>query len=64
MRTIPAIVLEGANAVKPFKFRDSIYLGDPVNIVRILTDYDVEEIVIVDRTCTSPNLTLLGQIFG
>ena len=57
-------MLEGGRAVKPFQFGESIYLGDPVNIARILTDYDAEEIIVVDRRCRTPEFNLLHQIFG
>jgi cyclase len=38
--------------VKTVKFRDPKYLGDPINVVRIFNDKEVDELVLLDITAT------------
>lgn len=48
-RLIPTIVLDGHRAVKTFQYANPIYLGDPVNIIRQLSEKsNVDEILIVN----------------
>lgn len=51
-RVIPALLLKGQGLVKTVKFKDPKYLGDPINIVRIFNDKEVDEIVLLDITAT------------
>lgn len=67
-RAIPALLLRGAGLVKTIKFNEPKYLGDPINIVKIFNEKEVDEIVLLDITATSenkrPNFRLLEQIAG
>ncbi len=54
-RVIPALLLKGQGLVKTVKFKDPKYLGDPINIVRIFNDKEVDEIVLLDITATPQN---------
>lgn len=54
-RVIPALLLKGQGLVKTVKFKDPQYLGDPINIVRIFNDKEVDEIVLLDITATPEN---------
>lgn len=67
-RIIPCLLLRNGGLVKTVKFRDPKYLGDPINIVRILNDKEVDELVFLDITATpekrNPPLELLAQIAG
>lgn len=54
-RVIPALLLQGQALVKTVKFKDPIYLGDPINIVRIFNDKEVDELVFLDITATNEN---------
>jgi cyclase len=51
-RVIPALLLQGEGLVKTVKFKDPTYLGDPINIVRIFNDKEVDELVFLDITAT------------
>jgi cyclase len=51
-RIIPCLLLKGHGFVKTKKFRDSVYLGDPINIVRIFNEKEVDEITILDIEAT------------
>lgn len=54
-RVIPALLLKGQGLVKTVKFKDPKYLGDPINIVRIFNDKEVDEIVLLDIAATPEN---------
>jgi len=65
-RVIPCLLLKNGGLVKTVKFKDPKYLGDPINIVRIFNDKEVDELVFLDITATiegrRPNFDLLGKI--
>lgn len=65
-RLIPTLLLKGQGLVKTVRFKDPKYLGDPINIVRIFNDKEVDEIVLLDITATperrDPNFDLLKNI--
>jgi cyclase len=67
-RLIPVLLLQGAGLVKTKRFKDPIYVGDPVNVVRIFNDKEVDEIVILDIAATparrGPDLDLIGRLTG
>jgi cyclase len=52
-RAIPCLLLRGNGFVKTVRFRDPTYLGDPVNIVRIFNDKEVDEVIVLDITATT-----------
>ena len=47
-RVIPIILISGNDCVKGVKFSNHKYVGDPVNIVKIFNDKEVDEIVVLD----------------
>ena len=51
-RIIPCLLLRGTGFYKTVRFRDPIYLGDPVNILKIFNDKEVDEIAILDIGAT------------
>ena len=65
-RVIPALLLKGQGLVKTVKFKDPKYLGDPINIVKIFNDKEVDELVFIDITATNENrrpaFEMLGKI--
>lgn len=65
-RVIPVLLLQGQGLVKTVKFTDPTYLGDPINIVRIFNDKEVDELVFLDITATaesrSPAFETLAKI--
>lgn len=67
-RVIPCLLLRDAGLVKTVRFKNPTYLGDPINIVRIFNDKEVDELVFLDITATrerkAPPLELLAKIAG
>jgi cyclase len=47
-RIIPVLLLSKQGLVKTRQFKNSIYLGDPINSVRIFNDKFVDELIILD----------------
>jgi cyclase len=60
IRVIPVVVVENGKAFHMIKFKKSQYLGDPINICRIFSEKNCDELVILDVS-TSHNNTLLGS---
>jgi len=67
-RVIPCLLLRGHGLVKTRKFKDPVYVGDPVNAVRIFSEKEVDELVILDidasREGREPNYDLVAEIAG
>lgn len=65
-RIIPCLLLKDQGLVKTTEFKDPVYLGDPVNIVRIFNDKEVDEIVLLDigasREGRSPQFEIIERI--
>ena len=65
-RVIPVLLLKGSGLVKTVTFATPKYLGDPINILKILNDKEVDEVAILDVTATSenhaPQLSLMKAI--
>jgi cyclase len=65
-RIIPTLLLDGGGFYKTTRFKTPIYLGDPLNILRIFNDKEVDEIAILDISATGqvrePNFTLLRDM--
>jgi len=54
-RVIPTLLLRGAGLVKTIRFRDPVYVGDPINAIRIFNDKEVDELVLLDITASRGN---------
>lgn len=68
VRVIPCLLLRGHGLVKTRKFKDPVYLGDPVNAVRIFNEKEVDELVILDidasREGREPDYEVIAEIAG
>jgi cyclase len=51
-RVIPCLLLRNKGLVKTIKFKDPVYLGDPINVVKIFNDKEVDELIFLDITAT------------
>lgn len=65
-RLIPCLLLSDGNLVKTRKFKDPIYLGDPMNAVKIFSEKCVDELCVQDidasKNGVGPNFDLLSEI--
>ena len=68
VRVMPCLLLRGRGLVKTRKFKDPVYLGDPVNAVHIFNEKEVDELVLLDidasREGREPDYELVAEIAG
>lgn len=67
-RVIPCLLVRGNGLVKTRKFKEPVYVGDPINAMRIFSDKEVDEIVVLDidasREGKEPNYALIEEMAG
>lgn len=65
-RVMPVLLLRRHGLVKTVRFKKPRYVGDPINVVRIFNDKEVDELLLLDivatRAGTAPDFELLEQI--
>jgi cyclase len=65
-RVIPVLLLKNAGLYKTRRFRDPVYIGDPINAVRIFNDKEVDELAFLSieaaRSGGDPDLEVLKNI--
>jgi cyclase len=65
-RVIPCLLLSNGGLVKTVRFKNDVYLGDPINAIRIFNQKEVDELVLLDILAsienTGPNFGLLKEI--
>jgi imidazole glycerol-phosphate synthase subunit HisF len=54
-RIIPCLLIHNKGLVKTVKFKDSKYVGDPINAVKIFNEKEVDELIILDIDATVEN---------
>lgn len=66
IRVIPSLLLSGDGLVKTVRFQKPVYVGDPINTVKIFNEKEVDEIVVLDiqasRRKTEPNFDKIAEI--
>jgi len=66
VRVIPCLSLLNGGLVKTRKFKNPVYVGDPINAVKIFNEKEVDEIAFLDIGATNaakePNYELLADI--
>ncbi len=67
-RVIPCLLIQGNGLVKTRKFKDPVYVGDPINAMRIFSDKEADEIVVLDIDASKrgfePNYELISEMAG
>jgi imidazole glycerol-phosphate synthase subunit HisF len=61
-RVIPVLLLKGDGLVKTRQFSKSVYIGDPINAVRIFNDSEADEVVFLDIAATVEKRTVNVEI--
>src|SRR3990167_5305065 len=51
-RVIPVLLLKDKGLVKTVKFSDPIYIGDPMNAIKIFNDKEADELIFLDIAAT------------
>jgi len=55
-RLIPVLLLSGRGLVKTFQFKRPVYIGDPLNAVKVFNDKEVDELIFLDIRASGKNL--------
>lgn len=65
-RVIPVLLLKGQGLVKSIKFKNHVYIGDPINAVKIFNEKEVDELILLDISATNeyrePNYKKIEEI--
>jgi cyclase len=68
VRVIPVLLLQDGGLVKSVKFKKPVYVGDPINAVKIFNEKEIDEIVILDidasRQKRGPDMQKIKEIAG
>jgi len=54
-RIIPCLLVKNKGLVKTVNFKNSRYVGDPINAVRIFNEKEVDEIIVIDIDASAEN---------
>ena len=54
-RIIPCLLVHEKGLVKTVKFKDPVYVGDPINAVRIFNEKESDELMVIDIDATVQN---------
>lgn len=62
-RIIPTLLMRDEGLYKTRKFRDGVYVGDPVNTIRIFNQKEVDELILLDiGAARQPKVIDLGYL--
>jgi cyclase len=65
-RIIPCLLLRNNGLIKTIRFKDSVYIGDPINAVKIFNEKEVDELIFLDIDATrerrKPSLSIIKKI--
>ena len=65
-RLIPSLLIKNCKLVKTINFKNPSYVGDPLNVIRIFNEKEVDEIIIIDIDASinkiQPNYDLIYKI--
>lgn len=54
-RVIPSLLLKSGGLVKTTKFSKPMYVGDPINAIRIFNEKEVDELMVLDIIASKEN---------
>jgi cyclase len=68
IRIIPVLLLNGGGLYKTVKFKNAVYVGDPMNTVKIFNEKEADELVVLDYNASKDNRPIdykkIGEIAG
>jgi len=68
VRVIPVLLLHEGGLVKSVRFKNYVYVGDPINAVKIFNEKEIDEIVVLDIDASSgkraPDMARIREITG
>jgi len=67
-RVIPSLMLKGNRLIKTIKYDNDLYIGDPLNAIRIFNEKEVDELIILDIQASTegkgPPIKIIREIAG
>jgi len=67
-RVIPCLLLRNNGLVKTIRFKEHVYVGDPINAVKIFNEKEVDELIFLDIDATKerkePSYPMIRKIAG
>ena len=54
-RIIPCLLVKNNGLVKTVNFKDPVYVGDPINAVKIFNEKSVDELIVLDIDASVKN---------
>lgn len=51
-RLIPVLLVKEGGLVKTVQFNNAVYIGDPINTIRLFNDMEVDEVIVLDIAAT------------
>lgn len=65
-RIIPCLLVHNKGLVKTVKFKDPKYVGDPINVVKIFNEKEVDELIVLDidasKTRQEPDYKMIENL--
>ena len=65
-RIIPVLLIDNGGLYKTVNFKNSTYVGDPINAIRLFNDMEVDEIIVLDISASKekrgPDFNLIREI--
>ena len=65
-RVTPCLLVQDGGLVKTIKFKDSKYVGDPINAVRIFNEKEADELIVLDIDASvnsaEPDYKMIGHL--
>lgn len=55
-RVIPVLLLKGKGLIKTVQFKRPVYVGDPINAVKVFNDKEVDELIFLDVLASKKGL--------
>ncbi len=68
VRVIPVLLIQNGGLVKTVNFKNPVYVGDPINAVKIFNEKEIDEIAVLDidasRQNRGPDMARIKEIAG
>jgi len=65
-RVIPVLLIHRGGVYKTIKFKNPVYIGDPINAIRLFNDLEVDEIIVLDvdasKHAKSPSISSIEEL--
>ena len=61
-RVIPVLLLQNGGLVKTVRFSSPVYVGDPINAVKIFNDLEADELVFLDIMASKEGRTISSEL--